>query len=152
MEGWLSCVVLHREIQLVPMKRLLRYFIVGGVAAIVDFLLFALLVQMTGWPWFWGGLVSFSLATAVNYVLSIRFVFSSGARFVRRQHEILLVFLVSLAGLGVNQAVLWFCIEKLSVNALIAKIIGTGIVFFWNYFSRRNFIFRKAASTYGESN
>lgn len=125
--------------------KFVRYFFVGGAAAALDFLVFALLTKLDHVPWFWSAFISFTAATLLNYFLSIRFVFQSGVRFSQKHHEVLLVFLVSLIGLAINQLVLWFCIEKLGIGALIAKVIGTGTVFFWNYAARRHFVFKTAA-------
>jgi len=120
--------------------KLVRYFFVGGAAALVDFSLFALLARAAGLPWFPVALFSFTVATLVNYVLSVRHVFESGIRFSRR-HELMLVYLVSAVGLAINQGALWFGIESAHVDMLVAKLGATGAVFFWNYVARRYFIF-----------
>ena len=121
--------------------KFIKYFFVGGVAAIVDFLVFALFVKIFKLPWFISGITGFVLATLVNYLLSIKHVFTSGARF-KKHKEIILIFFVSFIGLVVNQFILWQCIEFLSLEPLISKIIATGIVFFWNYSARNYFIFK----------
>jgi putative flippase GtrA len=117
-----------------------RYFLVGGAAACVDIGLFAIFARGLGFPYLRVGIVSFILATLVNYWLSIRFVFVSGQRF-RRRWELTMVFLVSAVGLGFNSAVLWACVEGLHAELLAAKVVATAAVFFWNYFARRVLIF-----------
>ncbi|WP_250628511.1 GtrA family protein [Pinirhizobacter soli] len=124
------------------MKMIARYFLVGGAAAVIDLAIFSLMVKGLHQPWFEAALVSFFIATTANYLLSTRFVFSSGARFSRRHHEFGAVVLVSLAGLAINQIVLWLVIERLHLDPLIAKVIGTGVVFFWNYGVRKRYLFR----------
>ena len=116
---------------------------VGGIAACVDIGLFMLLARGMGLAYQPVAAGTFVLATLVNYVLSVRFVFVSGMRF-RRRWEIALVFLVSAAGLALNQAVLALCMERLGVALLPAKVAATGTVFFWNYFARRSFVFARA--------
>ncbi len=106
----------------------------------MDFAIFAMLVKLAAWPWFIAGTVSFIAATLVNYVLSVRHVFTSGARFEKRQ-EIALTFLVSAIGLAINQLVLLLLIRQ-GISVLLAKIGGTATVFLWNYFARQYFIFR----------
>jgi putative flippase GtrA len=120
--------------------KLVRYFFVGGVAALVDFSIFALLARVSELPWFPVAIFSFAMATLVNYVLSVRHVFESGVRFSRR-HEMILVYAVSGVGLGINQGVLWMCIESAQLDLLLGKILATGTVFFWNYAGRHYFIF-----------
>jgi len=121
--------------------RVARYFLVGGVAAGVDFVLFAVMFKWLAVGWMPAGIVSFCFATLVNYALSVRHVFSSGVRF-QRGKEILLVFLVSGVGLAINQAALVALIEGAGWDPLWAKIGATSSVFFWNYGVRRYFIFK----------
>ena len=121
--------------------KFIKYFFVGGIAAGVDFLIFALFVKILEWPWFISGIAGFILATIVNYLLSIKHVFTSGARF-KKHKEIMLIFFVSFIGLIVNQLILWQCIDFVLLDPLIAKITATGVVFFWNYAARNHFIFK----------
>src|SRR5262249_13002310 len=100
--------LLHPQIQFIPM--IVRYFFVGAASALVDWVLFAALAKGLGVPWFPAATTSFVAATAVNYGLSIRHVFRTGARFGRR-HEVALVFLVSAVGLTVNQLCMWALID-----------------------------------------
>lgn len=122
------------------LKRVARYFFVGGVAACVDIGLFMLGAQVMGLPYLRVGAVSFILATLVNYFLSIRLVFVSGARFAKRW-EIVLVFVVSAVGLGINQLILAAGVEMARLPLLAAKLVATGVVFSWNYLARRLIVF-----------
>ena len=121
--------------------KIVRYFLVGGVAAAVDIGVFGILTKGFGLPWFPVAFSSFTLATAINYWLSIRHVFISGVRF-RRRREMTLVFFVSGIGLVLNQGILWLLIDRWSWDVIVAKIVATGCVFFWNYGARIRFIFR----------
>jgi len=113
---------------------------VGGVAAVVDISLFMLFAEGLGLPYLRVSAATFVLATLVNYWLSIRMLFVSGARF-RRRWEVALVFAVSAIGLALNQAILAFSVERLGTGLFAAKILATGCVFFWNYFARRVLVF-----------
>jgi putative flippase GtrA len=128
------------------MTRLVRYFCVGGAAALMDFLLFAVLVKSIGVPWYYAAVLSFVAATSLNYLLSIRFVFDSGERF-SKQHEVALVFLVSGMGLALNQLALYILISVTELNVLVSKLAATAVVFFWNFGTREKFIFRKRYRT-----
>lgn len=120
--------------------KLIRYFFVGGTAAMVDFAIFAMLIKLAGLDWFWAAAISFVVATGVNYFLSIRHVFESGIRFARHQ-EVTLIFLVSGIGLAINQGVLFLLIGRFGLNALLAKVFATGVVFVWNFLARSRFVF-----------
>ena len=123
------------------MKRIVRYFGVGAVAAAVDISLFALFAGYFRYPYLVVGCFTFILATAVNYELSVRFVFQSGVRFARR-HEVMLVFAISAVGLALNQAMLYVGVGVMQANLVLAKVFATGCVFLWNYAARSRFVFR----------
>lgn len=120
--------------------RIVRYFFVGGTAAVVDIGLFSIFASYLGWPWIPVSIATFILATLTNYFLSINFVFDSGIRH-RKHIEIAGVFAVSTLALLVNQATLYIAIEVFSLNLIASKIMATGVVFFWNYYGRSKFVF-----------
>jgi putative flippase GtrA len=124
-------------------RRLARYFAVGGAAAAVDISLFMLFAGWLGFPYLRVTVCTFLVATLVNYVLSVRFVFVSGERFTRGR-EIVLVYAVSALGLALHAAILWLAFERLGFPLLAAKLAATGTVFFWNYVARRLFVFGTA--------
>ena len=121
-------------------RHIARYFVVGGVCAIVDLGIFFVFAKLANLPYLRVAAAGFLIATLLNYFLSVRFVFVSGARF-RRRWEVALVFAVSAVGLGLNQLILAICVEQLGVELVLSKIVATGFVFFWNYFARRVLVF-----------
>ncbi len=123
------------------LKRIARYFFVGGVAACVDIGLFMVGTSVLDLPYLRVNAFSFIVATLVNYFLSVRLVFVSGGRF-RRRWEIVMVFAVSAIGLGLNQLILAAGIEMGHLVPLLAKLVATGVVFFWNYLARRLLVFK----------
>ena len=120
--------------------RILRYFIVGGVAAAVDIGFFFLFAKLAGFKYLVVAPLGFVLATWVNYELSVRHVFQSGVRFSRKR-EILLVYAVSTVGLLINQAVLYLLVDQVGAELMLSKLTATVTVFFWNYASRNNYVF-----------
>lgn len=121
--------------------KIIRYGTVGAIAAAFDFIFFAIFAKYLGLNYFVIGAIGFVVATAINYFLSIRFVFESGVRF-RSQTEITLVFVVSSIGLALNQAVLYFGISWLGWEMLFVKVCASGSVFFWNFGARSQFVFK----------
>lgn len=125
--------------------RIIRYGMVGSVAALLDLAVFAVFAKLLGFNYLAIGAVGFVLATALNYVLSIRYVFESGVRF-RRGKEVSLVFAISGLGLLINQLVLYVGIGILGWEMILTKILATGAVFFWNFGARARFVFKPLES------
>lgn len=110
----------------------------GGAAATVDIGLFFLFAKLHGYNYLVVACVGFLLATAVNYFLSIRYVFRSGVRFTKHT-ELTFIYIVSLLGLALNQLILFALVEQEGAELMLSKLAATGGVFLWN-FSVRNFV------------
>ena len=135
--------LLHLEVQRVPIIRAIRYFFVGGISALLDIGLFVAIFRVLDVQWFYASIISFAIATLVNYLLSIRHVFESWTWYAQHQ-ELALVFLVSGMGLLLNQIILYALFAIAGLNILFSKIAATGLVFFWNFGARQKFIFGPA--------
>jgi putative flippase GtrA len=126
--------------ELTGLQRFVRYFVVGGVATVVDYGLFASLFYL-GIHYIVAATISFVFAVAVNYVLSIRFVFESDG--TARHREIVLIYLVSGIGIAINLAILAVLVEWAQFHPLIGKLVGTALVLGWNFSARHFWIFAR---------
>ena len=122
-------------------KRFATYFLVGGICAVTDLVLFYAGINAFGLHYLTAGTISFLLATGLNYLLCVRYVFDGGNR--SRGALVILVYLVSAVGILVNLFVLGTLIEFADVNPVFAKITATGITFFWNFGSRNFIVFAR---------
>ncbi len=138
---WEEHVWLTSFIESVYLK-IVRYFPVCRLAALVDLLLFAVLVKGFDFGLLGSAAFSFCFATFLNYVFSARNVCESGVPCGKR-HEMVLVFADSAIALLINQAVLGMLIEVGVIDVLLSKVAATGSVIFSNYGARRYFIFRE---------
>ena len=121
--------------------KIVKYFFVGGSAAIVDISFFLIFTKFFGFNYLLVGFFTFLLATFVNYYLSIKFVFESGKKY-KKEKEIILVYIVSASSLVLNLYLLYCLHELLTIEVGLSKIIVTGVLFFYNYLLRRFFIFQ----------
>ena len=121
---------------------LARYFVVGATAAAVDISLFLFLATYADIGYLWAAAISFVLGTLVNYWLSVAYAFRKATKY-RRHIEMAFIYLVSGIGLGLHQAILFGFVAKAGVALFPAKLGATVLVFIWNYWSRRQFIFAK---------
>ncbi|MGQ9847331.1 MAG: GtrA family protein [Bacteroidales bacterium] len=124
------------------LNRFVKYFIVGGVAAIINLIVFFTLAKILQFNYFIVGAIAFVIATFVNYSLSIKYVFESGARFGKNK-ELLLIYAASIIGLIGNEIILFILINLLHIEIMISQIIAIGVVFAWNYTARNSFVFKK---------
>lgn len=119
-------------------KKFISYFFVGGAAAIVEWVTFALCNYFLNYNLSTG--ISFILATIFNYYLGKAVTFKDCKH---SKKDIVSVFVVSGIGLVFNLIFMNILIGIFNLKPqIIAKIISTGLVFIWNYISRRLFIYK----------
>lgn len=120
--------------------QLLRYGVVGGIAAIVDIGSFAVFTRYFAIDYRIALLFSFSLGVLTNFSICNTFVFKqklSPIWLVLSRH-----YWSSLYGLFLNEAFMIFMVEFLHFNYLIvAKIIGTGIAFINNFLIKKFYVY-----------
>jgi len=122
--------------------KIIKYFIVGSIAALTDISLFYIFAKLLAYNYLIVAFFSYTIATFVNYILSINYVFQSRSKFSKKQ-ELSLIYLVSGIAIMINQISLYILVDLLSIEIITSKVIATVITFFWNYFMRNNFIFRE---------
>jgi putative flippase GtrA len=115
------------------------YFAVGGISALLDWALFALFLYGADLHYLISATLSFIIATGVNYVLSVKYVFQGGRR--SRGEQIFLVYFASGVGILINLIVLSALIEFVGLHPMVAKLVGTGSTFGWNFGARYYWIF-----------
>ena len=121
-------------------NNMVKYIFVGGAATCVDLSLFLVFAVWLGLNYLVIGGVGFLIATWVNYLLCIRFVYASGTRFSSRG-EVVGVYLVSSGGLILHELLLYFAHESFGLHIFLAKVAAIGLVFFWNLSLRNFYIF-----------
>lgn len=124
-------------------RKAMRYFLVGGAAALVEWGTFAVLVYGLAAPLALSAVIGFVTATLANYLLSLRFVFVGRAH--RRLVEVTLVYAVSGVALVVNFVVFIGLVESAGIEPMLGKIVGTGVAFGVNFLLRYVLVFREAA-------
>lgn len=122
------------------LSKLFKYILVGGSAALVNWILFYLCLESGLW-YILAGVLSFILATLWNFILAKKFVFLDSQHTIIK--EGLLIYLVSFGGLLIDIGILFLCVEVLNFHALFAKLIATGTAFVFNFTLRYAVIYKK---------
>jgi len=137
-EGRTAAGGLHRILARDDMRAQLVWYLVVAVASLAADLLVFMALLAAECPVQPALVVGFVIGTLTNYVLSRSLAFTGGR--YRRWDEILRLFAVALIGLGLT-SLLVAVFMRLGLSAIAAKLVATAVVFFWNYFGRRLFVF-----------
>jgi len=112
-----------------------RFILVGGACFVLDYGLLYILTEYGGLHYLLSAGVSFTISVFVNYWLCLVCVFR-GANTQTHRAKILF-FGSSIAGLGLNQLLMWMLVDLFGIYYMIAKLIAAGIVMVWNYVLKR---------------
>lgn len=127
-------------------RQFISYFGVGGVSALVEWIVFSILEYLLDLPYMVATVISFLVSTTTNWILGRTFTFKNSDYKDKRTKELLLVFLVSAIGLAINMLLMLIFVEFIGMQTnlmkIVAKVMSTGIVFMWNFLSRKYIIYK----------
>ena len=111
-----------------------RFLLVGGSCFLLEYFLLYTLTEYGGLDPLLSAPIAFTISLIVNYILCVYVVFH-----VKHQgkKQMILFIVTSIMGLALNQLVMWFCIDILSIWYMFSKVVASGIVMIWNYFTKR---------------
>lgn len=141
-------IVGHFGVREKEAERFFKFLVVGTVGFIVDFGTLTFLVEVMGFIPVAANTISFSAAVVSNFTLN-RYWTYPDSRSKRRRIQLLQFAVVSIIGLVINNGILLLLqhpadIALRSVQApeaiggyIPAKMVGTVVVLFWNFFINR---------------
>ena len=119
-------------------RQMLRFAAVGLSAFALDYVLFVVL-HMLGMSYLIANIISYTLSTVYNFVLSMRFVFSGKSSQTRLQQFVIFLVL-GFAGLGLNELYLWLLVDFAHITPMLSKLIAAFLVTIFNFITRKIFL------------
>ena len=119
----------------------LRYTVVGGLSFVVDYGLLYVLTEWCGLYYILSATLSFAAGLTVNYLLSIKWVFRRSV-LNNRMAEFAVFGIIGVAGLLLNNGLLYVFTEWCGLHYLLSKLFSAAIVLCWNFAGRKIVLFR----------
>lgn len=119
-----------------------RYVAAAAVALVLDIVIYLALIRVLAVSYLTAAPVAFAAGLATIYVLSVRWVFVE-RRFANARVEFALFALIGLAGMGLNQLVVYGGVEHLALSPEAAKLVSVAVVFGFNFGMRKGVLFRR---------
>lgn len=117
--------------------QIIKFGIVGIIATFVDVGVLVALKEFLHIDVLVSSAIAFCVSVAVNYILSMTFVFKSKNQ--DKIREIVVFVLLSVGGLCLNQLILWIGVKFTPVYYLIVKLFALVIVSVYNFITRKIF-------------
>lgn len=117
----------------------LKFGVVGFIAFFIDFGVMVACTELLHIDPVVSAGISFVVSVVFNYLASMRYVFTHRED-ISKAREFSIFVVLSLVGLAMNEAVMWFGVNELHLNYMFVKVVATGIVMLWNFFSRKRWL------------
>lgn len=123
-------------------EQIVKFGFVGFLCFFLDYGIMVLLTEQFGVDYLLSSGTSFTVSVVVNYILSVTFVFETDKN-KNRFGEFVIFVILSVIGLGINEACMWFTVETLGIHYMLSKVGATAVVMVYNFISRKIFIEKK---------
>ena len=137
------------------MEQILKFGVVGFLCFLIDFGITTGLANIFGVHYLISKFLGFVVSAVVNYILSIKFVFTQKKE-MDKSKEFTVFLILSAIGLVINEVVMYLCIDVIYDNSnslksvltrefiiSLSSILATGVVMVYNFISRKLFLERK---------
>lgn len=122
--------------------QVLKFGIVGVVSFAIDYSILYFMTEGLDINYLVSNFFSFTISLIINYYLSIKYVFFQSEN-KNKKNEFIIYFIINIVGLGLNQVIMWLCVQFFELYYLLAKVCATGIVMIYNFISRKILIERQ---------
>ncbi len=123
------------------MKQSHKFLLLGALSTAVDYLIFSLLIYLEV-NYIIAIVAGYSLGLAVNYTLARNYIFTDGTKLKSSTHELLAVVFIGITGVLLNIAIVNLLSYSLaSLDPLHSRAIAIAVVFFWNFYARKWFVY-----------
>ena len=117
-------------------KQILKFVVTGGTTFLIDFFLLWLFTDVCGINYLISNVLSFSISTVYNFLLSIKWVFDVLDQ-RSRARNLMWFFILSIVGLGLQQLLMWITVDFWAWHYLFAKFIVSVVVGVFNFITRK---------------
>ena len=137
------------------LNQIIKFGIVGLFCLLIDFGITTGFTNLLGIHYLISKFLGFVVSAVVNYLLSIKFVFTQKKEMDKKK-EFTVFLILSAFGLLINEIVMYLCIDGIYARSgqlqelvshanmvALSSILATGIVMVYNFISRKLFLERK---------
>lgn len=120
------------------LRQFITFFGVGVAATLTDWGTFFLLGRFVGVPSVYAALIAYCTGGVLSYALNRAHTFETARSHAEAGWRFAAVMAV---GFSLTGFFVWLFAERLGLAPMVARVISTGIVFFWNYAAHKMWTF-----------
>jgi len=118
-----------------------RYIIAGFIVTAFDFLIYITCTEVFHVYYLHAVCFSFVFASVLQYFISIKYVFENRS-YNNAYHEFTIFILLGIVSLILYEILMFGLTDLMKIQHLISKVLVTGIMFTFNFATRKFILFR----------
>lgn len=119
--------------------QIFKFIIVGGIATIIDFIVFYILTEYVLIKPLIANIFAFGVSVIYNYNASVKWIFSVNKD--KSKKRLFIEFMVfSIIGLVLTELLLALFIKVLLLSNIVSKLIATIVTMIFNFITRKLFL------------
>lgn len=116
-----------------------KFAVVGIISFAVDWVLLVALTELLHMDYLVSTSISFIVSVALNYALSMKYVFAHRDD-MSRKREFTIFAILSAIGLGLTDVLMFVGVTVLNIAYQLTKVLATFCVTWYNFFTRKKFL------------
>ena len=116
-----------------------KFAVVGIISFAVDWALLVALTEFLHVDYLVSTSISFIVSVALNYALSMKYVFTHRDD-MSRKREFTIFAILSAIGLGLTDVLMFLGVTVLNIAYQLTKVLATFCVTWYNFFTRKKFL------------
>lgn len=128
------------------LKQFLKFCIVGGTSAILNFIILFACTQWLGIWYVYSSVVAYILSALFNFSYNKFWTFRNKAAGKETLNQAVKFTIVTLFGLSINTVIIYGLTERQGFDYRVSWVFATGLVAVWNYSFNRFWTFRHKKS------
>ena len=124
-------------------KEFINYNIVSFICTIILYVVFFLVNLITKGNYLMANFFSYTISFTVLYILDKEIFKSKPRRKKDRLAQLTSFIIVRIIGFPLDSLILHLLIANFSMHNMVAKVVGSIIMFIYNYFTNKLFVFNK---------
>ncbi len=120
--------------------QLYRYFFVGLCAALSEWAVFYAFDTIFGIHYLTATIIGLAVGMLINFILARLIAFKRDEKVSTK--EFVLVIVISLVGIGLKIFLMKVVVENIEISKMLANMMLTAVVFWWNFLARKLFVYK----------
>jgi len=121
------------------MKQFSGFFILGALSTIIDLVIYSFFISIS-FNYIIAIVLGYSGGFLFNFYIGRKYIFKNGSKFKFSQ-EFIYTLLIVIMGLLLNILIVYLFNQYSDIDLIISRVVAIVLVFFWNYFARKIFIY-----------